>query len=40
MRAADPEHRVPPEHQIAERAASNAGEAPKKQEPHDVELGA
>ena len=40
VRAADPEHRVPPEHQIAERAAPDAGEAGEKQEPHDVELGA
>ncbi len=40
VRAADPEHRVPSEHQVAERATADAGEAPKEQEPYDVELGA
>ena len=40
VRAADPEHRIPPEHQIAERAAPDAGEAGEKEEPDDVELGA
>ena len=40
VRAADPEHWVPSEHQVAERAAPDAGEAGEKQEPHDVELGA
>ena len=38
--AADSEDRVPPEHQVAEGAAANTGEAGEKQEPHDVELSA
>ena len=40
VRAADPEHRVPPEHQIPERAAPDAGEAGEKEKPHDIKLGA